>query len=145
MRRSKSAIFLHFVWGTWDRLPLLTGEREDIAHRAIGAKCAELATEIIALGGVEDHIHLLVDLPTTICVADFIKHAKGASAHLISHQFAPDFFRWQGAYGVFSVSFGDLPRVSKYIHNQRQHHQFDEIIPEWEMPIIPPSITRSDP
>jgi putative transposase len=134
MRRTKSAIFLHFVWGTWDRLPLLVDEKETLANRVIGDKCLELGAEIVALGGVEDHVHLLVCLPTTLSAADFMKHVKGASAHLIAQKYAPDFFRWQGIYGVFSVSLNDISTVTAYIHQQRQHHRLGSTVDDWEIP-----------
>src|SRR5690348_14845127 len=101
MRRAKIAVFIHFVWSTWDRLPLLTDNVQEQIYRAIGAKCAELGAEIVALGGVEDHIHLLVGMPATVSIADLIGQMKGASSHLMAqHVLAPSrgFFKWQGAY-----------------------------------------------
>jgi REP element-mobilizing transposase RayT len=90
MRRSGIAVYVHFVWTTWDRLPLLTDTFERQVRRAIAAKCAELGSELVALGGIEDHVHLLVGLPATISLADFIGKVKGASSHLVTHRELPD-------------------------------------------------------
>lgn len=136
MRRAGVAIYVHVVWATWDRLPLLAGEFERAVHRAIGAKCEELGAEVIALGGVEDHVHLLVALPATIALADFVGKVKGASSHLATHRALPDsaFFKWQGAYGAVSVSPRDLPEISGYIARQKEHHTTGGLVPDWEHP-----------
>ena len=136
MRRIQNAVFVHLVWATWDRLPLLVAAIEREAHRAIETKCKELGAEIIAFGGVEDHIHLLVRLPATLPVADLVKHLKGASSHLLTQRLHPDdFFKWQGAYAAFSVSIDHLDRVSQYIARQREHHANNTIIADWEIPL----------
>ena len=133
MRRTRVAVFLHVVWATWDRLPLLTDHLTRDVHRAIGAKCEELGAQVIAIGGVEDHVHLLVGFPATVTIADLVGQAKGASAHLVTHQLAPgDFFKWQGAYAVYSINQTAVPRVADYIARQREHHATGSLITEWE-------------
>lgn len=134
MRRSKIGVFIHMVWATWDRLPLLTPEAEHQAYRTIGAKCKELGVDMVAIGGVEDHVHLLVRLPATLAVADLAKHVKGSSGHLLAKQAGArdQFFKWQGAYGAFSVSPHDLRTVSDYIAHQKEHHAAGTLIPDWE-------------
>lgn len=77
MRRIRLAVFVHLVWATWDRLPLITIPIQQEIYRAIGAKCEELHAELIALGGVEDHVHLLVRMPSTISIAEFSGQVKG--------------------------------------------------------------------
>ncbi len=135
MREARVAVFVHLVWGTWDRLPLLTGEVATAVYRAIGAKCQELKAEVIAIGGVEDHVHLLVQLPGSLAVADLVKHVKGVSSHLVNFQL-PDggSFRWQGAYAAFSVDPRRLDRVIDYITHQREHHDANTIYGPWEQP-----------
>ena len=148
MRRSGSAVYVHLVWATWNRLSLLTGEVERAAHRAIGAKCVELGAEVIALGGVEDHVHLLIHLPGTISVAQLVGQVKGASAHLITHEVLPsgEFFKWQGAYGSVSVSPRHLGAVARYIAHQRQHHADGTVSPGMELPALPrPARAPTDP
>jgi putative transposase len=135
VRRAGVAVFVHLVWATWDRLPFLTPEVEREVHRAIGAKCDELGTQVVAIGGIEDHVHLLVGLPATLSIADLVKHAKGASSHLVTHGLGPgQVFKWQGAYGAVSVSRHHVPLVSDYIARQREHHADGSLVPEWEQP-----------
>jgi len=136
MRHVQNAVYVHLVWATWDRPPLLTGAVEREAHRAIEAKCGEFGAEVLAVGGVEDHVHLLVRLPATLAVADLVKHAKGSSAHLVAQHLHPDqFFKWQGGYAAFSVSVGHLTRVTHYIGRQREHHAANTLIPALELPL----------
>ncbi|MEW5720097.1 MAG: IS200/IS605 family transposase, partial [Chloroflexota bacterium] len=100
MRAPFTQLYLHCVWATWDRLPLITPQIEARLYSAINAKCKALRCEPLAIGGIEDHIHLLIRFPTTLAVATLVKEVKGASSHLITHKIAPtEFCKWQGAYG----------------------------------------------
>ena len=127
--RAQLAVYLHLVWATWDRLPLLNGEFAHDVYRAIGAECFAMGAEVIAIGGIEDHIHLLTSLPATISVADFVKRLKGSSAHLATHQLVPGkFFKWQRGYGAVTVSPRHLDQVSRYIADQREHHASNALI-----------------
>lgn len=133
MRRTRVAVFLHIVWATWDRAPLLIGETERRVYRCIEASCVAMGAEVLALGGVEDHVHLLVQLPATLTVADLVKQVKGASAHLATHEVKSDhFFKWQGGYAAFSVGQRQLSAIRSYIAHQKEHHSANTVILEWE-------------
>jgi REP element-mobilizing transposase RayT len=85
------------------------------------------------LGGIEDHLHLLVRLPTTLAIATLLKEVKGSSSHLVTHEIRPgEFFKWQGAYGAFTLAKADVPRVIDYIRNQREHHAAQTLHMDWE-------------
>jgi REP element-mobilizing transposase RayT len=128
-------MYVHIAWATWDRLPLLAGDTERRVYRAIAAKCQELGAEVVALGGVADHVHLLIRLPAALSLAQLIGQVKGASSHLAAHEARSDAqsFKWQGAYGAVSVSPRALPEVSAYIANQKAHHAAQSLIDEWEL------------
>lgn len=137
MRRAHLSVFIHLIWSTWDRNPVLDGDLRRNVHRAIGAKCVELGLTPVAIGGVEDHVHLLVELPATITIADLVGQAKGASAPLVNYQLAPgSAFKWLGAYAAFSVSQRAVSRVTDYIARQPEHHANGSSIPELEPPFI---------
>jgi REP element-mobilizing transposase RayT len=135
-RRAVNAVYVHLVWATWDRLPLVTDVLQPLVYRAIGAACVELGAEGIALGGVEDHVHLVVHLPATVSVAELLKRVKGSSSHLVTHTpgHADILFKWQGAYGAASVSQDGLPAVATYIAHQREHHAAGSLNATWELP-----------
>jgi REP element-mobilizing transposase RayT len=106
-------------------------ERE--LHACIASKCREMKCEPIAVGGIEDHVHLLVGFHAAVAPAAIVKEVKGVSSHLMTHRLRPDtFFRWQGAYGAFTVNKDGLPAVATYIANQKKHHLQNTLIAEWE-------------
>lgn len=133
MRRNKLAVYSHFVWGTWDRQPAITDEIQRPLYRCIGSVCQEKGCAILAIGGVEDHVHLLVTLPSTLTMADLMHDVKGTSSRLVMGEFLGEGgFRWQGGYGAFSVSPRDRKRVIQYTLNQKQHHAEGSVWPAAE-------------
>lgn len=133
MRAPYTQLYLHCVWATWDRLPLITPQLEAPLYAAINAKCNELQCVPIAIGGIETHTHLLTRFPTTLAITTLVKEVKGASSHLMTHQIAPnDFFKWQGAYGAFTISKDVVEQVSAYICKQKTHHLGNTLFEDWE-------------
>ncbi len=128
--------FTHFVWSTWDRGPLLEGEIEREAYALIRSQCTRMKVTLYALGGVADHVHLLVALPTTLCVADFVETVKGVSSKALNdtHGSPTWAFKWQGNYSDHSVSASHVTRVRRYIENQKQHHADGSLWPTCEPP-----------
>lgn len=95
-------------------------------------KAGELGCSVLAVGGVEDHVHLLVSMPATVTISEVVKHIKGASSRAV-HLASPDlFFKWQGSYGAISVSPKAIPAIIRYIEGQAEHHRRNELHPEWE-------------
>ncbi len=74
-----------------------------------------------AIGGVEDHIHLLLQFPATIAVAEAVKTIKSNSSGWMSDEIGE--FAWQQGYGAFSVSKSNIAAVVRYIQNQEKHHR----------------------
>ena len=133
MPESCTHVYVHYVWATWDREPMLEPDLEGPVHGCIRAEAQKLRCEPIAVGGTEDHVHLLVRLSATVSVAEVAKQVKGASSHLVTHVVAPmRGFKWQGTYGAFSVSQTDVPRIRRYIERQKEHHAAGSALPEWE-------------
>ena len=126
-------VYVHLVWGTWDRLPLLTPARRREAYAAMKSKCDELGCEVFAIGGIEDHVHLVVQLSATVGFATLAKEVKGCSSHLLTHGSDDGFFKWQGAYAAFSVEQENLPALVEYVRNQEAHHRDQSHKPEHEI------------
>ena len=133
MRAPYTQLYVHMVWATWDRLPLITPDIEERVYACIANKCRQHKCEPLAIGGIEDHVHLLTRFPTTIAIATLAKEVKGASSHLVTHEIKPDdFFKWQGAYGAFTLRKSEVSQVQRYIRNQKQHHVDNILNEEWE-------------
>lgn len=123
MRRTYTELYVHLVWSTWDRQPMITAAIERDLYAALAAKCHELGAEALAIGGTEDHVHVLVRLPAALAVADLVQQMKGSTSHLVGHALAPGTdFKWQGAYGAVSRSKDQVEAVRAYIERQREHH-----------------------
>jgi REP element-mobilizing transposase RayT len=133
MRTPYTQLYVHVVWATWDRLPLITPAHEQAIYAAIQAQCRESRCEPIAIGGVPDHVHLLIRLHPTVCISDLIKAVKRASSHLMTHQVCPgEFFKWQGAYGAFTVSPALVDTLAAYVRQQKAPHAEGRLQTGWE-------------
>jgi putative transposase len=135
MRRNFTQLYVHLVWTTWDRLPLITPNIKEQIYNVISYECNQLGCSVVAIGGIEDHVHLLTGFPANVAISDLVKQIKGSSSHCVMHQMQPDgFFKWQGSYAAFSVNHQDLKPIAAYIQNQVAHHQQQTLNPTWEIP-----------
>ena len=133
MRRNKLDVCLHFVWATWDRLPLVTEEIEREVYRCLEQACRDGKCEALAVGGMPDHVHLLLVIHNTVTIADLMSHIKGGSSRFVSEKLCPgEWFAWQANYGCFSISRSHRQRLIDYIQNQKQHHADGDLWPAAE-------------
>ena len=133
MRRNKLRLYLHLVWGTWDRQPLITPDIERPLFRCIEQEARDNKCKVLALNGVADHVHLVVSFPTTITIAHLVKQVKGVSSRFVNDQLSPPAkFKWQGFYGAFTVSRWDVDKIVAYVKGQKAHHGANELLAEWE-------------
>ena len=134
MSDSYTKLHLHLVWATKERTPCLLPHWETGLHGSIRAKCQELKCPLVAVGGVSDHMHILLRLNASVSVSEIARHLKGGSSHFINQQFRPPYrFFWQGGYGAFTVSPSHVEAVKAYVENQKIHHLTGELRPDWEI------------
>jgi putative transposase len=134
MRGNYTQLYVHCVWATWDRLPLITPTIEQAVYNTIAYECTQLKCTLISIGGIADHIHVLAGFPPVLSISQFVKQVKGSSSHCVTHEIRPnEFFKWQGSYSAFTVSRRELDSVENYIKNQAAHHQKKSLIPVWEL------------
>jgi putative transposase len=129
IRRSPyTELYLHLVWSTYDRLPLITPELQPRLYASLAHHSAALGAKVEAIGGICDHVHLLVRFPTTISIAEFVGKVKGATSHFVTHVLrSPEPFKWQGGYGAFTVSKRNLGAVRDYVLDQEARHRVGRI------------------
>ena len=121
---SYSRIWLHLIWETLSREPMLSKQAAAQASRFLMEYSAEKKIYMKINYFNADHTHALIDLPTNKCIADVIQLFKGRSSHWINEQkLVPGRFAWGKGYGAFSVSHSDVGRVANYIARQEQHHK----------------------
>lgn len=112
---------IHVVFSTKDRRKLLAGEIRSQMWAYTTGICKKLDILVLAVGGMEDHIHFLMQIPPTLAVAKAVLTIKANSSRWAGeegHKFA-----WQQGYGAFSVSRSVVPTVIRYIQNQEAHHR----------------------
>ena len=131
MTHNYTRLFYHFVWSTWGRTPLLVGDVAERAYAVIRSQCKVQEGKVFALGGIENHVHLLVGLPATRDLPEFIKNVKGVSSRTLNQCYGRSAwsFKWQGRYGVTTVSPAHMSRIKRYIENQKQHHATGDLWP----------------
>ena len=93
-----------------------------------------LRLEVHAIGGMPDHVHLVVRKPPSLSESTIMQQIKGVSSTVARTQLIVEGeqFRWQEHYGVFSFHRQQLSRVIEYVRNQKQHHSGDSIRSAWE-------------
>jgi putative transposase len=109
---------MHVVFSTKERQKLIPTE---MMWSYTAGICKKRKVFVHAIGGMEDHIHLLLQFPQTVAIAQLINTIKVNSSGWMSEQTGR--FAWQEGYGAFSVSKSNWPEVVRYIRNQERHHR----------------------
>lgn len=122
MPQTLSFNLVHIIFSTKDRAPLIHADVRDDLHAYLAGTVRKLGCECFRVGGVADHVHLAVTLPTTKTAAKVVSEMKTAStAWMKRHGIAN--FAWQRGYGLFSVGPADLDALVRYIDQQEAHHR----------------------
>ncbi|MBS0633975.1 MAG: IS200/IS605 family transposase [Verrucomicrobia bacterium] len=124
MAQSLCDIILHIVFSTKERQGWILPKIEDELYRFIFAVCRKNGCLPIRINGVEDHVHILLQLGKEIAPSKIISEIKSSSSRWIKtkgKEFAG--FTWQSGYGAFSVSRPNIDVVMKYIDSQKEHHE----------------------
>ncbi len=124
MTHSYRLHFFHLIWSTNKRRPLIDDEVQPKLYAYMGGIIKSYSGALMQIGGMQDHVHLLVELSRLDKFSDLIRDTK-ASSSLWIHKNFPHLkdFAWQEGYGSFSVSYSSLESVQRYIKNQTKHHK----------------------
>ena len=141
MPHSFNKIWIHAIWSTKLRRPLLHQSIEQKIYPFISEQLCEQGCPVSIINGMPDHIHCLFLLSPKKSIAEVIKRIKGRSAHFINqNNWVEEKFAWQTGYAAYSVSQSGVQKVFEYIKNQKAHHQkkmfqqeFDEFIKLYEI------------
>lgn len=117
-------LFYHLVWATKNREPLITAARETLLYGDICSRANRLGCIPYAVGGTEDHIHVILSIPPSLSISDVVKQLKGGSSRMLNQQvpISPDRFKWQTEYSVFSLGRKQLDNAIRYVQHQKEHH-----------------------
>lgn len=124
MAQTLTRILVHAVFSTKNRHNLITPEIEGELHAYLGAICGNRESPALAIGGTENHVHLLISLSKNIALSKLMMTLKKDSSVWIKTK-ADAFagFHWQDGYGAFSVSESQREAVTNYIHQQKKRHE----------------------
>jgi putative transposase len=126
------ALHYHLVFSTKDRAPLILPEWRERLHEYLGGTVNGLGGHCQCVGGVADHVHLLVGLGATHCLANFVRELKKGSSVWVHDEIKCRQFAWQEGYGAFTVSPSARLGVCRYIANQAEHHREKTFRDEFE-------------
>ena len=112
---------MHVVFSTKERRKIIPPDMKERLWSYAAGICKHENVFVHAIGGIEDHIHLLLQFPATIAISEAIKTIKANSSGWMSDEIGK--FAWQQGYGAFSVSKSNIAAVVRYIQNQEKHHK----------------------
>ncbi|HEV8068832.1 MAG TPA: IS200/IS605 family transposase [Planctomycetaceae bacterium] len=115
---------LHVVFSTKERRRVITPPLQEQLWPYLGGIARNNKMKAVKIGGVEDHVHILLSLPATLDIAKAVQLLKGSSSKWV-HETFPDqrTFEWQKGYGAFSIGISGVADTLAYIENQAEHHK----------------------
>ena len=117
-------LIIHVVFSTKNRDPVIDSRWEGELHAYLGGIVKNEGGIPLTVGGIEDHVHLVVKLKPTHALSDVLQKVKGGSSKWVNdRRFLTCRFSWQEGYAAFSVSESLVHKVVEYVKNQRSHHE----------------------
>lgn len=115
----------HCIWSTKRREPLIREEIEESVWNILASTALKHGLKINQVGGIGNHVHVLIEIPKTVAVSEAMKRLKGGSSNAINDEdlLGGAHFAWQDGYAAFTVSRSQIASVAEYIGNQRGHHR----------------------
>ena len=121
---SFTSCLVHCVFSTKERSRLITPRLQERLWPYLGGIARAHKMKMLAVDGVEDHVHALLSIPATLSIAKAVQFLKSNSSKWI-HETFPDqrLFGWQEGYGAFSIGVSGVDETIAYIRNQKEHHR----------------------
>ncbi|HVP42553.1 MAG TPA: IS200/IS605 family transposase [Terriglobales bacterium] len=113
---------IHISFSTKGRRKQISPEVQADLWNFIGKVTADRGIEVLAVGGIDDHVHLVINLPPTMPLAKTVQTIKAVSSKWMREK-GHKAFTWQDGYGAVSVGQSQLTTVLNYVRHQPEHHQ----------------------
>ncbi|HKK76555.1 MAG TPA: IS200/IS605 family transposase [Saprospiraceae bacterium] len=124
MANTYTQIHLHVIFAVQNRNALIQDSWEEKLYKYITGIVQQYGHKMLQINGMPDHVHLLIGMRPTQSLSDLMKQVKGSSTEWINeNKWTRHKFSWQAGYGAFSYAKSEVPRVIKYIQNQKEHHR----------------------
>ena len=124
MPQSLAKNYVHLIWSTKNREPIIDKNIKDDLHAYMAGICNKLECYAMEIGGIEDHVHIVCKLFRKLPLMKLIEEVKSHSSKWMKtkgDQYQN--FYWQNGYGAFSVNPKEIDVVINYIKNQEEHHK----------------------
>ena len=124
MANSYASLFIHAVFSTHNREPVLNSNLRKRLWAYMGGIARENKIKAVSIGGTLDHAHILISIPPIVPVAKAVQLIKGGSSKWVHENFnLLRNFAWQEGYGAFSLGASQVDEVATYIARQEDHHR----------------------
>jgi putative transposase len=124
--------YIHLIFSTKNREPLIHPSQEDEIYSYLAGICKSLECHAIKIGGYTDHVHILCTLSKKIALMNLLEEIKSHSSKWMKTKDDPiKNFYWQSGYDAFSVNPSQIHAVTEYIANQRIHHAKKTFLDEY--------------
>ena len=123
MGQTLTSVILHIIFSTKGKIPAINSEIKQDLMAYMGGIVRELKGKPLVINGTSDHVHMLIEIPTTISISEMVRIVKTNSSKWVHQKYQSNMFAWQNGYGAFSVSKSAIQTVFAYIENQEFHHK----------------------
>ena len=136
----------HIVINTYRREMTLPITSCDNLYRYIARVVENSQSTLLAINGIENHIHLLINLHPSVRLSDLVRDIKLSTNQWIKQNRVafPQFVGWGKEYGAFTYALRDKEMVANYIRNQRTHHQRESFEDEYRKHVTNPGLEWND-
>ncbi|MCQ2606861.1 MAG: IS200/IS605 family transposase [Bacteroidales bacterium] len=137
MANTFTQIHIHVVFAVQNRQSLILENWEFRLHKYITTIIQAKGHKVLAIGGMPDHVHILIGWRPEYAISDLMRKVKSETSKWINeNKFVLGKFSWQEGYGAFSYSKSQVPRVIKYVLQQKLHHKSKTFIDEYKKILI---------
>ncbi|MBI1745434.1 MAG: IS200/IS605 family transposase [Acidobacteria bacterium] len=123
MASTHLSLHYHLIFSTKERFPFIDKSWRNRLHAYLGGVVRDLGGIPDEINGIADHVHLLIGLKATHCLADVLREIKKSSSEWVHKEIGQSKFSWQVGYAAYTVSPSQVPGVREYIGRQELHHR----------------------
>lgn len=130
---SFTKLIYHIIFRTKHSIPAIVERHETELYAYILGYMKNKEYHLYRIGGMPDHIHLLVSIPPTISLSEFVRDLKASTSKMLKdNPKFPNFPGWNNGYAAFSYSPNEKDMICNYIKNQKEHHKSKTFVDEYK-------------
>jgi REP element-mobilizing transposase RayT len=123
MSHTYSSSLFHCVFSTKERERSIQSELQQRLWAYMGGIARENEIKALSVGGMDDHVHLLLSLPSSLSIAEAMRKIKSGSSRWLHESCGLTEFEWQAGYGAFTIGWSQVGATVAYIVGQKEHHR----------------------